>query len=142
MASINSFTDLIQAKFIPINVGIRGGDLPTRYFAGIVMAALTAFAVPQVGASLTTLKISCLLIAMSGTILLMAGLVFLQRTHYAGILLIPASLLILWLVNLNLRWLAVMVGIAVLGLIVQNLVTKRCGINKVLGISSTSVSGA
>ena len=137
MASINSFADLIQSKFIPINVGIRGGDLPTRYFAGIVMLALTLIAVPQAGASFTALKISVLLAAMSGTILLMAGLVFSKRTHYAGILLIPAPLLILWFVNLDLPWLAVMLGIAVLGLIVQNLVTKRCGLNKMLGISST-----
>ncbi|MDZ7344954.1 MAG: hypothetical protein ONA90_10630 [candidate division KSB1 bacterium] len=140
MASINSFADLMQSKFIPINVGVRGGDLPTRYFAGVVISALTIIAVPQVGASFTTLKLSCLLIAMSGTILLMAGLVFSQRTHYAGILLIPAPLLILWLANLNLRWLAVMLGIVVLGWIVQNVVTKRCGVNKLLGISSTATS--
>jgi hypothetical protein len=138
MARINNLADLVQTKFIPVNVGLKGGDLPTRYFAGTVMSALIIIALPQLEVSPSTLKISVLLAAMSGTIFLMAGLVFSQKTHYAGIMLIPAPFLILWLANSGLSWLGVGVGLLVLGLIVQNLATKRCGVNKLLGISSTS----
>jgi hypothetical protein len=128
--------DLIQTKFIPVNVGFKGGDLPTRYFAGAVMATLTTLSAPPIGSTHSALKIAVLLAAMSGTILLMAGLVFSQKTHYAGIMLIPAPFLILWLTNWGLPWLAVIVGVMLIGFITQNVITRRCGINRLLGITS------
>jgi cell division protein FtsW (lipid II flippase) len=132
--------DLLQAKFLPVNVGIQGGDLPTRYFAAGVMAALTIVASPPLGVAESTLKIFALLAAMCGTMMLMAGLVFSQKTHYAGIVLIPAPFVIFWLAKLDWEWIAVGVGMIVIAAIAQNLVTKRCGVNRLLGISSASAS--
>src|SRR5688572_2005113 len=94
---------------IPLNVGLQGGDLPTRYYSTAVMLALSIAAAPPVALSPSTLTISALLASMSGTILLMAGLVFSQKTHYAGIILIPAPSLLAWLAGTGreLAWLAV-----------------------------------
>jgi hypothetical protein len=66
----------------------------------------------------------------------MAGLVFSQKTHFAGVMLIPTALMIMGLASREWRWAAVLVGLIVLGWITQNLVTKRCGLNKLLGINS------
>jgi hypothetical protein len=119
-----------------INVGAEGGDLPTRRFSVIVMLALTIMAVPWLGLSHSALKITALAAAMAGTLFLMAGLVFLQKTHFAGMVLIPAPLAMAGLSSLGWRWAAVLVGIGVIGWLVYNLVTRRCGLNKLLGINS------
>lgn len=118
------------------NVGVEGGDLPTRRFALIVMLLLTVLAVPWLGISHGELKIATLLAAMSGTLFLMAGLVFLQKTHYAGLTLIPGPLGMLGLSAIGWRWAAVLLGVAVITAMVQNLVTRRCGLNKLFGINS------
>jgi hypothetical protein len=123
---------------IPMNVGFAGGDLPTRYFAGAITMLLTIAVAPPLHFSYSALKIFALLASMCGTILLMAGLVFSQKTHFAGIMLIPTALLMMWLADWGWAWLAVLIGLVVLGWISQNLVTKRCGINKLLGIDSCS----
>lgn len=133
----NNKLAILQDRFnIPINVGMIGGDLPTRYFAAAVVILLTIGVVPPLRLPYSTVKIFSLLASMSGTILLMAGLVFSQRTHFAGILLIPTAFGIMLLAGWNLSWLAVLLGLAVCGLIGQNLITKRCGINKFFGIQS------
>lgn len=119
-----------------INVGAEGGDLPTRRFSVIVMLALTVMAVPWLGVSHSVVKITALAGAMSGTLFLMAGLVFLQKTHFAGLVLIPAPLAMAGLSALGWRWAAVVFGAAVIGWLVQNLVTRRCGFNRLLGINS------
>jgi hypothetical protein len=121
---------------IPLNVGFQGGDLPARYFTAAVVLALVVVAAPTAHLSYSALKISTLLASMSGTILLMAGLVFSQKTHYAGIVLITTSLLILGLTSFELKWPAAIIGLAFFGWVVQNLVIKRCGINNLLGINS------
>ncbi len=125
---------------IPLNVGLQGGDLPTRYYSTAVMLALSIAAAPPVALSPSTLTISALLASMSGTILLMAGLVFSQKTHYAGIILIPGPSLLAWLAGAGreLAWLAVFLGFVVVGWGAQNLITKRCGVNKLLGLNSCS----
>lgn len=118
------------------NVGVEGGDLSTRRFALIVMFLLTVLAVPWLGLSHSALKIACLASAMVGTLFLMAGLVFLQKTHFAGLMLIPAPLAMVGLSSLGWRWAAVLWGLLVIGWTAQNLVTRRCGFNKLLGINS------
>jgi hypothetical protein len=119
-----------------INVGAEGGDLPTRRFSVIVMLALTVMAVPWLGLSHSAVKITALAAAMSGTLFLMAGLVFVQKTHFAGLVLIPGPLAVAGLSALGWRWAAVLFGMAVIAWLVQNLVTRRCGLNKLLGINS------
>ncbi len=125
---------------IPLNVGFEGGDLPARYYAAAVIMALAIAAAPPVRLAYSALKISALLASMSGTLLLMAGLVFSQKTHYAGIMLIPLPIVLLWLVGAgaSFAWLAVLLGLAFFGWGAQNLVTKRCAVNKLLGINSCS----
>jgi hypothetical protein len=127
---------------IPINVGIRGGDLPTRYFAGLALLLLTAMAFPPFGFSYSTLKISALLVAMCGTVLLMCGLVFSLKTHYAGLMLIPAPFVILALVAWRVTWLAVLMGLTFMSMVLFNLITKRCGVNRMFGIISSDDSAA
>jgi hypothetical protein len=124
---------------IPLNVGLQGGDLPTRYYSTGVILALSIMAAPPAHFSPLALKISALLASMSGTMLLMAGLVFSQKTHYAGIMLIPAPFMLMWLAGAGLAWLAVFLGLVFVGWGVQNLVTKRCGVNKLLGLNSCSM---
>lgn len=123
---------------IPQNVGLQGGDLPARYFAAAVILALSIAAAPPVRIAYSALKISVLLASMSGTMLLMAGLVFSQKTHYAGMSLIPLPFVLLWLAGAGLAWPAVVMGLVFFGFGVQNLVTKRCGVNKLLGVNSCS----
>jgi hypothetical protein len=133
-----ALTTELQKSFlnIPLNVGLQGGDLPARYYSTAVFLALSIATAPPVQLSPITLKISALLASMSGTMLLMAGLVFSQKTHYAGVLLIPVPFIQLWLAGAGQAWLGVLVGLAFAGWGVQNLVTKRCGVNKLLGINS------
>jgi hypothetical protein len=97
---------------------------------------LTIAAAPPLQLTYSTLKLFSLLASMSGTILLMAGLVFSQKTHFAGIMLIATSLSGMLLASWDLVWVAIMIDLIVLGWIAQNLITKRCGINKLLGIDS------
>ena len=118
------------------NVGVEGGDLAARRFALIVMLLLTLIAVPWMGLSYGAVKIAALVGAMAGTLFLMAGLVFLQKTHFAGLVLIPGPLVMVAFSAIGWRWVAVLFGLLVIGWLVQNLVTRRCGLNKLLGINS------
>jgi hypothetical protein len=121
---------------LPSNVGERGGDLATRRVAFGVIAVLTVLAIPPLHVMPGTLKISALIAAMAGTLFLMAGLAFLQKTHYAGVTLIPIPLVISGLVGWGLPWLAVALGIVVLTVMGQNLATRKCGLNKMMGVNS------
>jgi|GEM_PF-3530824 len=136
MKTSNKFLSVQNSFNIPLNVGFAGGDLPARYFAAAVVLLLTIAAAPPIKLSYGALKIFDLLASMSGTILLMAGLVFSQKTHYAGVMLILTALLMMWLSGRQWSWVAVILGVSVLGLMLQNLFTKRCGINRLLGIDS------
>ena len=118
------------------NVGAIGGDLATRRVALLIMLAVTFVAVPWFRFSHNALKVVALLGAMTGTLFLMSALVFLKNTHYAGVALIPAPLAMIGLSALDLRWLAVLFGLVVIAGLVQNLVTRRCGLNRLLGINS------
>jgi len=119
-----------------VNVGSVGGDLPTRRVALVVMLATTIVAVPWFGFSHSALKVTALLGAMTGTLFLMSALVFLRNTHYAGLLLIPAPMAMVGLSAIGWRWGAVFLGLLIVTGLVQNLVTRRCGLNKLLGINS------
>lgn len=128
-----------QERFnIPINVGFAGGDMPARYFTAAAILLLTIAVMPPLKLTYSALKIFALLASMSGTILLMAGLVFSQKTHFAGIMLIPTAFLMMGLAGWQWNWFAVLLGVIALAWIAQNLITKRCGINKLLGIDSCS----
>jgi hypothetical protein len=119
-----------------INVGIEGGDITARRFAVVTMLVITLMAVPWLGFSHAAVKIAALLGAMSGTLFLMAGLVFLQKTHFAGLMLLPGPLAMLALSSTGWRWTAVLFGVVFIGWMVQNLVTRRCGLNQLMGINS------
>lgn len=121
---------------IPVNVGTVGGDLPTRYFAAALILFLTIAVAPPLHVTYGTLKIFSLLASMSGTILLMAGLVFSQKTHFAGVMLIITAFSMMLLASSVSGWVAILIGLIVLGSITQNLLTKRCGINRLFGIQS------
>jgi hypothetical protein len=138
MEALNKISAFQDRFNIPLNVGFAGGDLPARYFAAFAVVFLTVLAAPPLQFAYSTLKIFALLASMSGTILLMAGLVFSQKTHFAGVMLIPTAFLMMALGGGGLAWAAALAGLIVLGWIVQNVVTKRCGINKLLGINSCS----
>ena len=118
------------------NVGVEGGDLAARRFALIVMLLLTLIALPWMGLSYGAVKIAALVGAMAGTLFLMAGLVVLQKTHFAGLVLIPGPLVMVAFSAIGWRWVAVLVGMLMIAWLVQNLVTRRCGLNKLLGINS------
>ncbi len=128
---------VLQDRFnIPVNVGAVGGDLPTRYVAAAIILFLTIAIAPPLNLTAGTLKIFSLLASMSGTILLMAGLVFSQRTHFAGVMLIVTAFSMMLLASRVSGWVAMLIGLIFLGWIAQNLITKRCGINKLFGIQS------
>ena len=120
----------------PENVGMKGGDLPTRYFAGMVILSLTLMALPMLNLTIHLFKIITLIAAMSGTLLLMAGLVFVQKTHFAGIILIPVPLLMFWAFKGDSHWLAVAVGMVILMATGENIITKRCMVNNLFGVVS------
>lgn len=128
---------VLQDRFnIPVNVGTVGGDLPTRYFAAAIILFLTIAIAPPLHLTAGMLKIFSLLASMSGTILLMAGLVFSQRTHFAGVMLIITAFSMMLLATSVSGCVAIFIGLIALGSIAQNLITKRCGINKLFGIQS------
>ena len=120
----------------PINVGPAGGDLAARRFALSVTLGLTIMAIPQANVTDSTLKLASLLVAISGTLLLMAGLVFLQKTHYAGIMLIPSAGAMILVAQMGSRAGAVAIGLAFCAVMIFNLVTRRCMLNRLLGIES------
>lgn len=119
-----------------VNVGEAGGDLQARRFALAVTTTLTILALPPLGVSESNLKLASMLVAMFGTLFLMAGLVFLQKTHYAGMMLIPAAGLILLASQLGSRMGAVGIGVAFCAVMAANLLTCRCALNRMLGINS------
>ena len=121
-----------------VNVGVRGGDLAARRFAILVTLGLTILALPPIGVSDSALRLAALAVAMSGTLLLMAGLVFLQKTHYAGIMLIPTAGGMLALAQTGSRFGAAALGFVFFIVMAFNLVTRRCMLNRLLGIQSCS----
>ena len=123
---------------IPVNVGRAGGDLASRRFSLVVTAILTILALPPLGVSYSTLKIASLLVAMSGTLFLIAGLVFDQKTQYSGIMLIPAAAFTIAFAAIGQPLGAVVTGLGFCAMIASNLVTRRCSLNRLLGIDSCS----
>jgi hypothetical protein len=119
-----------------INVGFKGGDLQTRVFTATVTLILIVLVAPPTGVSDGAIRIATLASAIAGTVFLMTGLVFTARTHYAGLVLTALPLIVKLLVGWQARWIAVVIGIAALGGSILNLTTRRCGLNKLLRISS------
>jgi hypothetical protein len=119
-----------------INVGFKGGDLQTRTLTAVLIVAMVVLVAPPTGVSDSAIRIATLGAAMAGAVFLMTGLVFAARTHYAGIVLTVLPLLVKWLVGWELRWIAVVMGLVALSGSILNLTTRRCGVNKLLRISS------
>jgi hypothetical protein len=119
-----------------INVGRAGGDLPARRFALLMTIVLTVLPLPSLQVSSSTLKLVSLAVAMSGTVLLIAGLVFLQKTHYAGIMLIPSACAILATTQVGGRLGASLIGFGFSAAIAWHSLTGRCPVNRFLGIDS------
>lgn len=117
-------------------MGPVGGDLASRRFAFLVTGGLTAMALPLSGASEGALKLAALTVAICGTLFLMAGLVFLQKTHYAGIMLIISAAAMLALAGNGARSAASALGAAFMFIIAANLWNRRCGLNHLMGINS------
>jgi len=139
METKNNLLTIVPNRLnIPLNVGLAGGDLPARYFAAGAVLFLTIVALPPLQFSYSTVKILALIASMCGTILLMAGLVFSQKTHFAGLMLIGAAFMMMGLAGWSMPWLAVLFGVIILGMMGQNFMTKRCGINKLFGVNSCS----
>lgn len=118
------------------NVGTVGGDLPSRIVVTILLITLTALAIPALNIPFSALKIASLASAQLGAVFLMTGLFFSRKTYFAGITLIPAPLLIMWLTGLELPWFAVSVGTLFIVEAIINILTRRCGINRILRINS------
>lgn len=118
------------------NVGTAGGDLPSRIVVLILLIILTVLAIPAVNVSFAILKIASLVSAQLGAVFLMTGLFFSRKTYFASIVLIPAPLLIMWLVGFGLPWFAVAAGILFVAQDLLNILTRRCGINRILHINS------
>jgi hypothetical protein len=119
-----------------VNVGPVGGDLASRRFAFVITLVLTVMALPQSGVGEHALRLAALVVALCGTLFLMAGLVFLQKTHYAGIMLIVSSCGIIALEAAGMRPGAVVLGLAFMGIITANLWNRRCELNRMMGINS------
>lgn len=119
-----------------INVGSGGGDLAARRLALLMTIALTVLPLPSLHISSSTLKLASLAVAMSGALFLMAGLVFLQKTHYAGIMLIPSACAIMAATQVGGRLGASLIGFLFSLAIAWHSLTGRCPINRRLGIDS------
>jgi len=132
---IDSVTGFIEGSPV-INVGFKGGDLQTRLFTASAILTLIVLTAPPTGVSDSALRIVTLASAMTGAIFLMTGLVFTARTHYAGIVLTALPLIFKLLVGWQWRWAAVVIGLLALSGSLLNLTTRRCGLNKMLHISS------
>ena len=119
-----------------VNVGTQGGDLQTRIFSLVVLAGLSWSATPFSGVPLPILNTFSLLAAIIGAQLLMIGLVFSGKTHYAGLVLLIAPLIIYWTAGAGIKWIAPAVGALSLIMVIENIFTRRCGINKLLNINT------
>lgn len=119
-----------------INVGRGGGDLAARRFALLMTIILTVLPLPSLEISSSTLKMVSLAVAMSGALFLMAGLVFLQKTHYAGVMLIPSATAIMAITQIGGRLGAVVVGLVFSVAIAWHSLSGRCPVNRLLGIDS------
>src|SRR5436309_2103365 len=108
------------------NVGVAGGDLLTRGVTSLGLIVLITMSLPTAGIAFPVFKITALMSAEIGAVFLMLGLFFSQKTHFAGFILIPVPLFMMWLVGIGLTWLAVVVGLGFLGECLLNLFTRRC----------------
>lgn len=118
------------------NVGTVGGDLQTRIFSLVVLVGLSWSAIPYSGVSLPFLKVFSLFVSIIGAFLLMMGLVFSRKTHYAGLVLLIVPLIIYWAAGAGIRWMTYSVGTLSLIGVIQNIATRRCGVNRLLNINS------
>jgi hypothetical protein len=134
--SIASMTQRFLAQ-PPRNVG--GGDMLTRMLAIIALLLLAAMISPQAKVHFPLLKIALLVTAELGLVSLMLGLFLRSKTYFTGLQLFSGSLLMLWLVNKNLPYLAIGVGLAFVVLGAISVVTRRSRLNNLLELSSMRV---
>jgi hypothetical protein len=113
-----------------------GGDMPTRVFATFGIAVLIVMSIPGTSVQFPAFKIAALIGSEIGAVFLMLGLFFSRKTHFAGLTLILIPLLMLWFVWADLSWVAIGIGLMSLAEGLLNLTTRKCGINKLLGVNS------
>ena len=118
----------------PLNVG--GGDLVMRVVACVLISAVSVLAVPQLAVPWSLLKIGLLSAAELGLLCLMLGMFLRARTYFAGLQLFATPLLMLALVQGRFAWGAVALGLLSLAVGVSEIVSRRCRLNALLGISS------
>lgn len=118
------------------NVGASGGDYAARLAATLLFIMLTLMVVPEFSIPYSNFKIAALVSVEIGLVFLMMGLFLGQLTYFAGINLLLAPLVMLVLRGFGWSWIAFGVGGVVLAAGIQNLITRRCGLNALLGIRS------
>ncbi len=118
----------------PLNVG--ASDLVTRVCSTALMLVLACIVVPQAGVSYAILKIILLTVAEVGLSTLMVGLFVNSKTYAAGLQLFVAPLIMLWLVQHRLAYVAAGIGmLSIAGGLIE-LITRRSRLNGLLNISS------
>lgn len=120
------------------NLGWENGDMQSRLLAVVVMLPLTWIVSPFSWTEIPLAAISSLLTSVLGALLLMTGLVFNQKTHMAGITLLLFPSLMYFAVQNQAPYVGFSLGCIALLWLFQNVLTKKCGLNALLGINSCS----
>ena len=118
------------------NVGLKGGDIPGRIITVVLLAILVFLVLPPAGVPFNVIKITALICSQVGIVFMMLGLYLSRKTHFAGIILIPAPLIMMWLAGMGAAWISVVLGAGFIGQALLNIITGRCGINRLIGINS------
>ncbi|MGH7657076.1 MAG: hypothetical protein ACREL6_02500 [Gemmatimonadales bacterium] len=123
------------------NVGASGGDYAARLAAALLFIMLLLMLVPAFSVPYSNFKIAALVSMEVGLVFLMMGLFLGQMTYFAGINLFFVPLAMLLLRGFGWSWVAFAFGAVFLIMGIQNLVTRRCGLNALLGIRSCGCQG-
>ena len=121
----------------PLNVG--GGDLMTRMMAILGLLILAAMITPQAGVTFPLVKISLLITAEFGLVMLMLSLFLRSKMYFAGLQMFFASLAMLWFAGQKYPWVAILVGLLFIALGAISVVTRRSRLNAFLELSSRRV---
>lgn len=116
------------------NVG--GSDFVTRVVACLSLTALLWGVLPVAAPPWSALKLSLRTGAELGVVLLMVGLFFKAKTYFAGAHLFFTSLLMLFLCENGLGWVALALGTVSIAFGAIDLITRKSRFNALFGVSS------